>query len=79
MSGYGHYEVFRRIMRAARATMPHDAKRADPGAYTAHCLLAAKGAYEGILAAGWHVDSVEVENGELVAYVHGTPVVAVAV
>lgn len=72
------YANMSRIMRAARGVMGLDARRAHPGAYTAYLLLACQKAADDIRAAGWHIDSVEAEDGEFVAYVHGTAVVAVA-
>lgn len=72
------YNTFKRIMRASRdCGVSAEDRRAHPGAFTAYLLLACQKAAEGIRAAGYHVDSVEAEDGELVAYVHGTPVAAV--
>lgn len=78
------YGTFRKIMHQARAVMGLEERRADPGAFTAYLLLASQAAADAIRAAGYHVDAVEVEGfdqgqPEFVAYVHGTPVVAVAV
>ena len=73
---------FRRLLIAARSCMGLDERRADPGAFTAYCHLVARTANESIAAAGYvgvEVEATDLGAGpELIAFVYGTPAVAVA-
>lgn len=73
------YNRFLRLLRGARDCGVSAAdRRADPGAFTAYCLLARAKAEASIRAQGYALDSVEVDADamELVLWVHGTPVAA---
>ncbi len=71
--------TLRRILRNARTAMGLEARRADPGAFTAYALLAADKATADILAAGYLGVKVEVADFELVAFVYDTACVSVAI
>lgn len=75
------YNHLQRLMRISRDCGVSAADRRDnAGAFTAYCLLACAKAEATIRAQGYYLDCVEVgaDHMEMIAWIHGTPVVAVS-